>query len=51
MLYYNVLLEDGWEKVFAEEKKLSASAVNSTSRTEVLYVNYEVTDEMMEQAY
>ena len=51
MLYDNVLLEDGWEKVFAEEKKLSASAVNSTSRTEVLYVNYEVTDEMMEEAY
>lgn len=52
-LYNELFIEHGWERVDAEEKKLSASqgTGEGTSRTESLYVNYEVTDEMLDNAF
>jgi len=44
---------DGWQRVDSEEKKLSASqgTGEGTSRVESLFVNYEVTDEMLSDAF
>lgn len=51
-LYNEYFIENGWEKIYADKEHTSASNTTETStRQEVLYVNYEVTDEMLEKAY
>jgi len=50
-LYEELFTAHGWHRIDAEEKKLSASENNELTRTESLYVNYEVTDEMKTEAF
>lgn len=50
-LYHELFTERGWRRIDAEEKELAASPNETTSRTESLYVNYDVTDEMMSEAF
>lgn len=52
-LYDELFLQNGWTRLSAEEKKLSSSpgTGEGTTRAESLYVNYDVTDEMISEAY
>lgn len=52
-LYNELYLEHGWDRVEAETKKLSASqgTGEATERQECLFVNYEITGDMMEAAF
>lgn len=50
-LYEELFVEHGWKRIDGEEKRLSSSPESSTTRTESLYVNYDVTDDMLEAAF
>ena len=50
-LYHELFVEHGWSRVDGEEKGLASSDDGSRSKTESLYVNYEVTDEMLVKAF
>lgn len=52
-LYDELFISHGWERVDAEERRLSASqgTGEGTTRQESLYVNYDITDEMLSAAF
>lgn len=50
-LYDEMFVGHGWNCVDSEEKKLSASVGEGTTRVESLYVNYDITDNMLESAF
>ena len=50
-LYEEEFVAYGWTRVDAKEKKLSSSPNTDVSRKEVLYVNYDITDDMLEEAF
>jgi len=50
-LYEEEFVENGWKCVDGESKKLSASPNDGSERVESLYVNYDITDEMLTKAF
>jgi DNA adenine methylase len=50
-LYEDMFVNNGWQRVDAEEKRLSSSVGDGTTRTESLYVNYDISDKKLDSAF